>query len=68
VLTADALHVHRDNIEELTERGGDYVLTVKGNQPIMHTAVQNLFAGADGSFPPSPRHLEPRHLGPRPRP
>ena len=33
VLTADALHVHRGNIEELTERGGDYVLTVKGNQP-----------------------------------
>lgn len=57
VLTADALHVHRGNIEELTERGGDYVLTVKGNQPTLHHAVQDLFAGADGSFPPSPRHL-----------
>jgi len=33
VLTADALHVHRGNIEELIERGGYYVLTVKGNQP-----------------------------------
>ena len=52
VLTADALHVHRDNIEELTERGGDYVLTVKGNQPTLLDAVKNLFAGADGSFPP----------------
>ena len=33
VLAAGALHVHRGNIEELTERGGDSVLTVKGNQP-----------------------------------
>ena len=57
VLTADALHVHRDNLQELTERGGDYVLTVKGNQPTLHNAVKNLFAGADRSFPPSPRQL-----------
>jgi len=55
VLTADALHVHRGNIEELTERGGDYVLTVKGNQPTLREGIKGLFAGADGSFPPSPR-------------
>jgi hypothetical protein len=57
VLTADALHVHRRNIEELTERGGDYVLTVKGNQPTIREGIKGLFAGADGSFPPSPRQL-----------
>jgi hypothetical protein len=57
VVTADALHVPRGNIEELTARGSDYVLTVKGNQPTLRNAVQDLFADADGSFPPSPRHL-----------
>lgn len=55
--TADALHVHRANIEELIERGGEYVLTVKGNQPTLHNAIENLFADADGGFPPSPRHV-----------
>ena len=55
--TADALHVHRENIEALLDRGGEYVLTVKGNQPTLHTALKNLFADADGRFPPSPHHV-----------
>jgi hypothetical protein len=55
--TADALHVHRENIEALLDRGGGYVLTVKGNQPTLHNALKNLFADADGRFPPSPRHV-----------
>ena len=33
VITSDALHVHRDNIQQRTDRGGDYILTVKGNMP-----------------------------------
>jgi urease gamma subunit len=57
VLTADALHVHRANLQEVVERGGEYVLTVKRNQPTLHAAIKNLFADADGSFPPSPHHL-----------
>ena len=55
--TADALHVHRENIEAPLDRGGEYVLTVKGNQPTLHTALKNLFADADGRFPPSPHHV-----------
>lgn len=57
VFTADALHVHRENITALLDRGGEYVLTVKGNQPTLHNALKDLFADADGRFPPSPRHV-----------
>jgi hypothetical protein len=35
VFTADALHVHRDNLAKIVERGGDYLLTVKDNQPTL---------------------------------
>jgi hypothetical protein len=57
VVTADALHVHRRNVEQILERNGEYVLTVKRNQPILHNSIKALFADADGSFPPSPRHV-----------
>ncbi len=58
VFTADALHVHRDNLRQVTERGGEYIVTVKGNQPGLERDIAALFpAGpADGAFPPSPRH------------
>src|SRR5882757_5938594 len=35
VVTADALHCHRGMAKEIVERGGDYVLAVKGNQPAL---------------------------------
>jgi hypothetical protein len=35
VITAAALPGHRGNIEALLDRGGQYVLTVKGNQPTL---------------------------------
>jgi len=35
VVTADALHCHRGMAQEILERGGDYVLAVKGNQPAL---------------------------------
>jgi hypothetical protein len=57
VVTADALHVHRRNVEQILERNGEYVLTVKRNQPILRNSIKALFADADGSFPPSPRHV-----------
>jgi urease gamma subunit len=65
VITADALHVHRDNIEGVLDRGGEYVLTVKNNQPTLRAQIEKLFTDAEdaGDFPPSPRHLRP---GPRP--
>jgi Domain of unknown function (DUF4338)/DDE_Tnp_1-associated len=58
VITADALHVHRDNMAAVLKRGGDYVLTVKNNQPTLRTQIENLFPSDNaGSFPPSPQHL-----------
>lgn len=33
VVTADALHCRRDTAQAIVERGGDYVLAVKPNQP-----------------------------------
>lgn len=33
VVTADALHCQRETATWITGRGGDYVMTVKGNQP-----------------------------------
>jgi hypothetical protein len=57
VVTADALHVHRRNVEQILERNGEYVLTVKRNQPTLRNSIKALFADTDGSFPPSPRHV-----------
>ena len=59
VFTADALHVHRDNLAQIVERGGDYLITVKGNQPTLRRDLAALFPAnpADrGDFPPSPHH------------
>jgi hypothetical protein len=58
VFTADALHVHRENIGQLFDRGGDYILTVKGNMPSLERDIAALFPAnpADGAFPPSPPH------------
>ena len=59
VFTADALHVHRENIQQITDRGGDYILTVKGNMPSLERDIAALFPAGpeDPAFPPSPRHL-----------
>jgi predicted transposase YbfD/YdcC len=36
VITVDALHCQRDHVAYLAERGADWILTVKGNQPTLH--------------------------------
>jgi hypothetical protein len=57
VVTADALHVHQRNVEQILERNGEYVLTVKRNQPTLHNTIKALFTDPNGPFPPSPRHV-----------
>jgi hypothetical protein len=52
LITADALPLHRDNVEEILARNGEYVLTVKRNQPPLHHTIKTLFANPDGAFPP----------------
>lgn len=39
VVTADALHTQKETATFITERGGDYLLTVKRNQPSLFKAL-----------------------------
>ncbi len=45
---------------KIVERGGDYLLTVKDNQPTLRRDLAALFPADPaerGDFPPSPHHL-----------
>lgn len=42
VVTVDAMHTQTDTAEQITTGGGDYVFTVKGNQPTLFAACKNL--------------------------
>jgi hypothetical protein len=44
VLTMDALFTRRDLARTVVERGGDYVMIVKGNQPELREAIATAFA------------------------
>jgi predicted transposase YbfD/YdcC len=44
IVTADALHCHRDFARAVRERGGDYVLAIKANRGRLFTAVTQQFA------------------------
>ena len=59
IVTADALHTQTATAQQIVDRGGDYLLTMKANQP----RRQQLLAGLDGRFFPSADHA-----GQRPRP
>jgi predicted transposase YbfD/YdcC len=44
ILIADAMHTQDDTARKiLLEGGGDYLLTVKGNQSTLETTLANLF-------------------------
>jgi len=42
VVTADALHTQRDHASFLIDRGADYLLVVKANQPTLHAQLAGL--------------------------
>jgi len=46
VVTLDALHTQRQTARLIGDRGGHYVMTVKGNQPELQEAIQELFRPA----------------------
>jgi predicted transposase YbfD/YdcC len=46
VVTADALHCHRAMAAAIVERGGDYALAVKDNQPALRRDAQAAVAAA----------------------
>jgi predicted transposase YbfD/YdcC len=39
VITADAMHCNRETAEKIIQRGGDYVLALKGNQQVTHSEI-----------------------------
>jgi hypothetical protein len=39
VITIDAMHCQRDHVTYLAERGADWILTVKANQPTLHAQL-----------------------------
>jgi predicted transposase YbfD/YdcC len=42
LITADALHTQRDHAAFLVDRGADYLLVVKANQPALHAQLASL--------------------------
>lgn len=44
VVSADAAHAQTQTAEVIVERGGEYVLCVKGNQPATHSAIVEALA------------------------
>lgn len=57
-VVADALHTNRQTAQQiLYEQGGDYLLTVKGNQPDLQKTLNELFV--KNSFSPSAEHENP---------
>lgn len=52
VVTADALHCHRAMAKAIVERGGDYVLAVKDNQPLLARDAIAALEAAGGSATP----------------
>lgn len=49
IVTIDAMGCQQDIVEDIVEKGGDYVIPVKGNQPTLFEAVKEEFAKAEQS-------------------
>jgi len=43
VVTGDAIHVQKELCQKIIDAGGDYLLTVKENQPALHLELVDLF-------------------------
>jgi hypothetical protein len=55
MVTADPLHCQRKTARAIVEKGGDYLLQIKGNQPRLHRQAQRLDAMPGTPFLPTPR-------------
>lgn len=53
VVTADALHCHRDMAKAIVKRGGDYALAVKNNQPGLMADAKAVIAAVRRSAAPA---------------
>jgi hypothetical protein len=58
IVLADALHTNQETAQQiLFEGGGDYLMTLKGNQPTLHQNLQTLFT--QQRFSPSAHAPDP---------
>jgi hypothetical protein len=55
IITADPLHCQRKVARAIVEKGGDYLLQIKGNQKHLLQQAQRLDALQDTPFLPSPK-------------
>ena len=46
VVTADAMHCQKVTAEKIIDKGADYILMVKGNQPTLQKELQDAIVGA----------------------
>ena len=46
LVTIDAMGTQTDIAKKILERGGDYLLALKGNRPVLHADVERFFADA----------------------
>jgi len=53
IITADPLHCQRQHARRIVEKGGDYLLQIKGNQPNLLKQAQGLDALKDTPFLPT---------------
>lgn len=54
IITADPLHCQREHARRIVEKGGDYLLQIKGNQPNLLKQAQGLDALKETPFLPTP--------------
>jgi hypothetical protein len=54
IITADPLHCQRKTAARIVEKGGDYLLQVKGNQPNLLKQAQGMDGLKDTPFLPTP--------------
>ena len=61
VVTADALHCHREMAKAIKQKGGDYVLAVKNNQPSLSADAKAAIAEAERKNASSAQTQDARH-------
>jgi hypothetical protein len=54
VVTGDAMFTHRDVCSKVIDRGGDYILPVKENQPTLRNDIVAAFAEPEAGLSPPP--------------
>jgi len=57
LITADALHCQRESARVIVEKGGDYLLQIKANQPNLFKQARAAEAAQSSPFLPSPTAL-----------